>query len=197
MTLTRRVTLLAALGAPLLAAGGAVAQATPSARPTIAVETFEGSELTAGSVAASSLVAILTDLILEAGHFIVIEAPGTGARFLLRGAIIRFDAAAGGAGLQVGGLSAFGRRAGAGARTKTTTVGLSMRLIEAASGQVVAAARAEGSASGQDADAGLMSNSNGSTVGATAFRGTPAAKAFEIAMRKTLEEITRKAGALG
>lgn len=201
MSLTRRVTLLAALGAPLLAAGGAVAQAgvpaSPSARPTLAVETFEGSELTAGSVAASSLVAILTDIILEAGHFTVIEAPGTGARFLLRGAIIRFDAAAGGAGLQVGGLSAFGRRAGAGARTKTTTVGLSMRLIEAASGQVVAAAKAEGSASGQEADAGLMNNNTGATTGATAFRGTPAAKAFEMAMRKTLEEITRKAGALG
>jgi hypothetical protein len=193
MTLTRRLSFLAVLAAPLISASRAFAQSNAPSRPTLAIDTFDGAELTAGTVASSSLVAILADILIESGHFAVIEPPGTGARFLLRSAVTRYDPAAGGAGLQVGGLPAFGRRAGASARTKTTTVGLSMRLIEAASGQVVAAAKAEGSASGQDADAGLLNDTDGSTMGATSFRGTSVAKAFEIAMRKAVDEITREA----
>jgi len=149
--------------------------------------------LTAGTVAAASLVSILTDILTEDGRFAVIEPPGTGAKFILRSAVTRYDPAAGGAGVSIGGFSALGRRAGAGAKAKTTTVGLSMRLVEAASGEVVAAARAEGSASGQEADAGLIDRRDGSTMGANAFRGTSVAKAFEIAMRKALDEIKREA----
>lgn len=196
MTLTRRLAILSALGAPLFVGGRALAQPQPGAqRPTIAIENFDGAELTAGTVAQASLVSILVEILVEARHFAVIEAPGTGARFILRSAVTRYDPAAGGAGLSVGGLPRFGQRAlGAGARVKTTTVGLSMRLIEAASGQVIAAAKAEGSATGQEADAGLLDQNNGSTMGATAFRGTSVAKAFEVAMRKAVEEITREAG---
>ena len=195
MTLTRRLSMLAILGAPLAFAGRAVAQDEAPARPTIAIDAFDGAELTAGTVAQASLVSILMEILVEAGHFAVIESPGTGARFLLRSAVIRYDPASGGAGVSVGGLPSFGsRRAGAGARMKTTTVGLAMRLIDTASGQVVAVAKAEGSASGQEADAGLLNQRDGSTMGANAFRGTSVAKAFEIAMRKAVEEITRKAG---
>jgi len=199
MFISRRIVLLAALGAPALAAGEAEARGASCQvpRPTVSIETFDGAELTAGTVAPASLVAILADIILEDGRFALIEAPGSGARFTLRSAVTRYDPAAGGAGVQIGGFSALGRRAGAGARTKTTTVGLSMRLIESASGQVVASAKAEGSASGQETDAGLLNDRDGSTMGASAFRGTSIAKAFEIAMRKAVDEITREAGVAG
>jgi hypothetical protein len=89
--------------------------------------------------------------------------------------------------------------AGAGAKTRTTTVGISLRMIDSTSGQVIATAKATakatGSASGQEADAGLISNRDGSTMGANAFRGASMAKAFEDAMRKASDELARKSAA--
>lgn len=174
----------------------ATASLPASAPKSITIDVFDGLELTQGAITAAGLTAILTDILIEDPRFSVIEGGAGGARFLMRGVVIRYDPGAGGMGVQVGGFSGFGRMLGAGARTHTTTVGIVLRLIDASSGQVVATARASGSATGQDADAGVMNSNNGSTVGATAFRGTPVAKAFEDAMRKAATDIAVKAAAL-
>lgn len=184
-----------ALPVPTEPAG--VPAVTPTGAPkTVTIDAFDGIELTLGSITAQGLTALLTDVLIEDARFAVIEGSPGGARFFIRAVVTRYDPAAGGAGVNVGGFGALGRMAGASAKTRTTTVGISLRMIDASTGQVVATAKATGSASGQEADAGLVSNRDGSTMGANAFRGTSMAKAFEDAMRKAADELARKTAAL-
>jgi curli biogenesis system outer membrane secretion channel CsgG len=178
--------------APAMPSAPAPTVAVKAAPSTVQIETIDGLDLTQGSITAGGLAAIMTDVMLTDGRFAVIEGSSGSARYVLRGAVIRYDPAAGGAGVSVGGLSMLGRAAGAGAKTKTTTVGIALRLVDPTTGQVVAAAKANGSASGQEADAGLLNNRDGSTMGASAFRGTATAKAFEDALRKAVDELARK-----
>src|SRR5690606_31002428 len=84
---------------------------------------------------------------------------------------------------------------GAGARSRTSTVTVSLRLIDTTTGQVVATVSATGSASSQDADAGLM-NKKGQTLGLSAFRGTPLGKACEDAIRKAVDKIVLDSGSV-
>lgn len=205
-----------------LAMAPAMAQTAPTGlRKTVAVDTFGGSELTAGAVSADGLTAMLTDILINDGRFVVVERQAlssvqseqqlgagggagaetaaqsgglTGASLLIKGAITKYNPNAGGGGLSVGGLPSGVFGVGAGVRTKKTTVAISLRLIDTTTGQVIATVNADGAATGQQADAGLVNNSNGSTVGANAFRETAIGKAVQDAILKAVNQIVLNAG---
>jgi len=173
-------------------------RALPTSRPLVTVESFDGAELTGAVVSPEGLSAMLIDVLIASGRFSVVEKGGagaSGARYQIKGSIVRYDPIAGSAGVQVGGLPNLGlggRTLGAGAKHRVAKVAISLRLIDAASGQIVAVARAEGSASAQEADAGLLSARDGSTLGANALRATSIGKALEDAMRKATAELAGK-----
>jgi len=216
-------------GLALVVTAAPVAMAQPAASPvaaglkkTVAVDVFGGAELTAGLVAADGLTAILTDVLIRDGRFVVVErqalgsiqseqqlgqggsatvetaAQGNrliGASYLVKGAITKYNPAAGGGGLSIGGLpSAGGFGLGAGARTRKATVSISLRVIDTTTGQIIATVNAEGAATSQETDAGLVNGRNGSTLGASAFRGTSLGKAVEDAIRKAVDQIALDLG---
>lgn len=203
-----------------LAAGPAFAQ-PGSLKKTVAVDVFGGSELTAGTVSADGLTAMLTDILINDGRFVVVErqalasiqteqqlgssggarvetaaASGglTGANLVIKGAITKYNPNAGGGGLSIGGAPAGMFSAGAGLRTRKTTVSISLRLIDTTTGQVIATVNADGSASGQQADAGLINKTDGSTLGANTFRETAIGKAVQDAILKAVNQIVLNAG---
>lgn len=224
--MNRRQTVLRAVALGLALTSGvlspAMAQTAPSGlKKTIAVDPFGGSELTAGTVSADGLAAMLTDILINDGRFVVVERQAlssvqteqqlgsggsarsetaaqsgalTGASLLIKGAITKYNPNAGGGGLSVGGMPSGVFGAGAGVRTKKTTVSISLRLIDTTTGQVIATVNADGSASGQQADAGLVNNNNGSTIGANAFRETAVGKAVQDAILKAVNQIVLNAG---
>ena len=165
--------------------------ADAASRRTVAVDGFSGSELTGGAATADSLSAILTDLLIQDGRFAVVENLQGGAQStmrptaLVRGAVVKFNAAASGGGLSVGGLP-FGT--GAGAKTHKVTVVVSLRFIDTATGEVVAIASAEGAANAQDADANLQRR-NGSSLGGSASHSGSVGQAIEDAVRKALSKV--------
>ena len=167
-----------------------------AARHTIIVEAFEGAELTGGAVSADGLSSLMIEVLVESGQFSVVEkgSSAANARFLLKGSITRYNPAASGAGVQLGGFSGLGRALGAGARTRTTTVGISLRLIEASTGQIIAIGRADGSANAQDADAGVFNSRTGSTTGFSAMRSSSMGQALEDAMKKAVVDLSGKLG---
>ncbi len=226
IVMTRRRSALRVLALALALTCGviqpALAQTSPTdLKKTIAVDTFGGSELTAGTVSADGLSAMLTDILINDGRFVVVERQAlgsiqveqqlgaggsarsetaaqsgalTGASLLIKGAITKYNPNAGGGGLSVGGMPSGVFGAGAGVRTRKTTVSISLRLIDTTTGQVLGTVNADGSASGQQADAGLVNNNNGSTIGANAFRETAVGKAVQDAILKAVNQIVLNAG---
>jgi curli biogenesis system outer membrane secretion channel CsgG len=210
----------ASLVLALLAAltfGPALAQ--PSGlRKTVAVESFGGSEVFGGQVASDGPPALLTEILMEDRRFVVVEraalsglqseqqlgqggsttsetAPSSGrmigASYLIRGAVTAYNPSAGGGGLRLGGMpGGSGLGLGAGLQSRKSTVKISLRLIDAATGQVVATSNAEGTASSRDMDAGVVDLNNGATLGLNTLKSTSMGKALEDAIRKALAGLT-------
>ena len=178
---------------------------------TVAVDSFGAAELTSGGAAADSLVALLSDELTGDGRFIVVERSGLGsiqteqqlgtqgaanaetsakanqligASLLVRGAVTKFNPNAGGGGLNLGGASAAGGllSLGGGVKTNKATMEISLRLIDTTTGQVLATAIGQGSASSTGLNGGLVNNRTGMTVGADTFRATAIGKAAQDAI---------------
>lgn len=197
----------------VLTFGPAWAQPT-GLRKTVAVESFGGSEVFGGQVASDGPPALLTEILMTDARFVVVEraalsglqseqqlgqggsttretAPASGrmigASYLIRGAVTAFNPSAGGGGLRLGGMpggSALGL--GAGLQSRKSTVKVSLRLIDAATGQVVATSSAEGIGTSRDMDAGVVDLNNGATLGLNTLKSTSMGKALEDAIRKAL-----------
>jgi len=194
------------------------AQAGLALKHTVAVDAFGGGELTQGAASAESLSALLTDALMGDGRFIVVERAGLGsiqteqqlgqqgaaasataartnqligASLLVRGTVTKFNAAAGGGGMTFGGPSLGPLGLGGGATTSKATMTISLRLIDTTTGQVLATATGDGSATSRTANAGLMNNRTGATVGTSAFRATPVGKAAQDAIIIALGKLAR------
>ncbi len=200
----------AAAAIVLAGAAPALAQAPSGLKHTVAVDQFGAAELTQGAAAGDSLTAMLTDELIADGHFIVVERQGLGAiqteqqlgqgaatggapaktnqligaSLLVRGAVTKFNANAGGSSMSLGGFSGAGGLLGAGGGVKSNkaTMEISLRLIDTTTGQVLATALGQGSASSHDVNAGLTNNRTGGTLGADTFRATPIGKAAQDAI---------------
>lgn len=208
--------LLAALAvSPALAAPAAAATAAPTGlKKTVAVDGFGGAEVFGGLVAADGPPALLTEILMSDARFVVVERAALsglqseqqlgqsgattsetaaptgrmiGASYLIRGAVTAYNPTAGGGGLRLSGVpggSALGL--GAGVQARKSTVKVSLRMIDAATGQVVATSSAEGIGSSRDVDAGVVDLNNGATLGLNALKSTSMGKALEDAIRKAL-----------
>lgn len=205
-----RQTVVAAFLAACFLVSGAAAEEPACFGPkrTIAVGEFGAADVTNGAVAAEGMTALLTDALAHDCRFVVVEreafsaleteqnlAPDKpkrllGAGLLVRGAVTRFETAASGGGMQVGGFPG-GRALGASAGVKgqRAIVAISLRVIDTATGQVIATSSAEGSATATEAEAGAIDLRTGASFRTNAFRATPLGKAAEDAVREAVEQI--------
>jgi len=162
-------------------------------KKTIAVDIFRATEAVGGSVTADGMTAMLTQALVEDGRFLVIEDGGGGpmaASAIVRGAVTKYEAAAGGSGLNIAGGPLGGLLgARAGTRSQTAVIEIALRLIDAATGQVVSTSSAEGRASSRTSEAGLVENFGGARLGGEIFRATPIGQAGQDAIVRAVEQI--------
>ncbi|MET0274436.1 MAG: CsgG/HfaB family protein [Phenylobacterium sp.] len=184
----------------LLAATAAQAQPAPAydgLKKTLSVDTFVVTDAVGSTGTAEGMTAMLTDALSRDGRFIVVERTGgsdatsqIAASAVVRAAVTKFEANAGGNNLSVGGLpmgSLFAARAGM--KSQKAVIEISLRLVDAATGQVVSTSRAQGVAVSSAVDATVVeSRSGASTTGGT-FKNTPIGKAGEDAIAKAVEQI--------
>jgi curli biogenesis system outer membrane secretion channel CsgG len=187
-------------------------------KKTVSVDQFQAAEAVGGSVTAEGLTAMLIDALAKDGRFVVLEratglasvqseqALGTatstnaetsaktgqmiGASAIVRGAVIKYEPAAGGGSLGIGGLplgSLFGAQAGV--KSQHAVLEISLRLIDTTTGQVISTSSAKGSASSTSAGATLVDRHNGAAIDASAFQTTPIGQAAQDAIVKAVEQI--------
>ncbi|MDQ7811239.1 CsgG/HfaB family protein [Brevundimonas sp.] len=196
LTLNRRLVLS---GATLAVAGlAAPAMARPQTRAafdglrkTIAVDLFQATEAVGGSVTAEGMTAMLTQALVEDGRFLVIEGGGgMEASAVVRGAVTKYEAAAGGGGLSISGGPLGGLLGGrASTRSQTAVMEIALRLVDAASGQVVSTSSAQGRATSRTSEAGLVESWGGGRLGGEIFRTTPIGQAGQDAIMKAVDQI--------
>ena len=185
-------------------------------KKTVAVDTFLATEAVGGSVTAEGMTALLTAALVKDGRFVVVERTGLasvaaeqalgqgaaiaetaaqprqliGAAIIVRGAVTKFEPAAGGGGLTVGGFpmgSLFGARAGL--KSQSSVMEITLRLIDTTTGQVISTSTAQGSASTTGVDVAAVNPSTGLALGAGAFQASPIGQAGEQAIVKAVEQI--------
>lgn len=103
LILTGATLAVAGLAAPAMARPQTRA-AFDGLRKTIAVDLFQATEAVGGSVTAEGMTAMLTQALVEDGRFLVVEGGGVmEASAIVRGAVTKYEAAAGGGGLSISG----------------------------------------------------------------------------------------------
>ena len=210
-----------AMAAGIGQAQPAAPPATPydGLKKTLSVDQFQATESTGGGVTADGMTTLLTNALVKDGRFIVVERPGLagiqleqalgqagaataqtaarpgqliGASAIVRGVVTKYQAAASGGGVNIGGLplgmmSFLG--AGAGLKSQTAMMEISLRLIDTTTGQVISTSTAQGTASSTAADVTLVNPNTGLSVGGEAFQTTPIGQAGEQAIVKAVELI--------
>lgn len=197
----------------LLAIGSAIALCAMSyagvaqaqLRKTVAVVGFDGTMSFEGGDAAQGLTAMLSDALIKDGRFVVVERAAiadvaaehqinasttqlTPATALLRGTVTKFNPKASGVGLSGGMLGGSSLGGALGVNSDTAEVELNLRLIDAASGQVLASVSAKGSASNKGVSANIYTKS-GMTIGSEAFMSTPLGQAAQDAIKDAIGKI--------
>jgi curli biogenesis system outer membrane secretion channel CsgG len=196
-----------------LADGPAPALAGP--KKTVFVSAFESADMLYGQATGEGLSQMLLEAIMNDGRFLAVErlayadveaeqqlgklgattaetAPQTGqllgASVIIRGTVTKFNPKAKGGGLSLGAGGLFGGNSGLGMSGNTAVVEISLRLIDATTGQVISTAKAEGSASAKEFNATLYSRGD-FEIGGTQFKATPLGQAAEQAIQAALARI--------
>lgn len=196
----RNLRSLALAAGLLIAAASAQAQPAPAydgLRKTISVDTFVVTDSVGSAGTAEGMTALLTDALSRDGRFVVVERTGPAdaagqiaASAVIRAAVTKFEANAGGSNLSVGGLpmgSLFAARAGV--KSQKSVIEISLRLVDSATGQVVSTSRAQGVAAASGLDATLVDSRTGASASGGTFKNTPIGKAGEDAIAKAVEQI--------
>jgi hypothetical protein len=113
-----------------------------------------------------------------------------GANIIVRGTVTKFNPQAGGGQINVGGANLFGGGVGdtLGLSHQEAEVGITLRLIDSTTGQVISSVQAEGTASSNGVQADVYTHS-GMEIGGQAFNSTPLGKASQDAIRKCVQQI--------
>jgi curli biogenesis system outer membrane secretion channel CsgG len=198
----------------LVTASSALHAQNNAPKKTIAVDQFLAAESTGGAVTGDGLTALLIDALIQDGRFVVVERTGLasvqaeqslgasgastaetapkggqliGANVIVRGTVTKYAADAGGGTIGISGLPLGDWFSpGANVKHKTSTIEISLRLIDATTAQVIATYNAKGSASATGAGAGIVSNNTGLGISADAFRATPIGQAAQDAIVKAV-----------
>ena len=166
-------------------------------KKTVSVDPFQVTDAVSVGTA-EGMAALLIDAISRDGRFVVVErveplaVPGSAgpiqASAVVRGAVTKFEAAAGGSDFGIGGLSSLlGARAGI--KNQKSMIEISLRLIDTTTGQVISTSRAQGTASSSGLDIKVEDSRTGASAGGGTFRNTPIGKAAEDAIAKAVEQI--------
>jgi len=161
-------------------------------KKTIAVDLFRATEAVGGSVTADGMTAMLIQALVEDGRFLVVEGDGgpMAASALVRGAVTKYEPAAGGGGLSVSGGPLGGLLGGrAGTRSQTAVIEIALRLVDTSTGQVISTSSAEGRASSRTSEAGLVESWGGARLGGEIFRATPIGQAGQDAIVRAVDQI--------
>lgn len=196
--------------------GAAVAAAAApyvGPRKTIAVDTVQAAESVGGTVTADGMTALLIDALSRDPRFVVVERPGLGlvqaeqqldgvqpgtgaagggligASVIVRATVTKYEPAASGGGVSIGGPMSSLLAGRAAAKTQRSLMEITLRLIDTTTGQVVSTYRAQGFASASSAEAGVVNPFSGATAGANVFRATPIGQAGQDAIDKALVQI--------
>lgn len=200
------------------APGGAPARAEgpgyQGPKKTVFVSSFESANMLFGAATGEGLSQMLLEAIMADGRFVAVErlgyadieaeqalgkagmstaetAPRTGqmlgASVIIRGTVTKFSPKTKGGGISLG-SGMFGGSSGVGMSGSTAIVEISLRLIDATTGQVISTAKAEGSASSKEFNATLYSRGD-FQIGSTQFRETPLGQAAEQAIQAALAKI--------
>lgn len=160
-------------------------------KKTIAVDIFRATEAVGGSVTADGMTAMLTQALVEDGRFLVVEGGGAmEASAIVRGAVTKYEAAAGGGGMSISGGPLGGLLGGrASTRNQTAVIEIALRLVDTTTGQVISTSSAEGRASSRTSEAGLVENFGGARLGGEIFRATPIGQAGQDAIVRAVDQI--------
>jgi len=218
MRFSRRSALVAGASLGLVGKVAAAAPAPPvpynGLKKTIAVDPFMAAEAVGGSVTSDGMTAMLTDALVQDGRFVVVERPGLasvqteqqlagvvsgtgasaggliGASAIVRGAVTKYEAAAGGSSLGISGMPGGSLLAGrAGVKSQKSVLEISLRLIDTTTGQVISTSKAQGTARSTAADASVVNPWTGASAGAGTFHNSPIGQAGEDAIVKAVELI--------
>lgn len=221
--MTSRTIAAATLAVSLAMASGVASQPTvpyDGLKKTVSVDQFLATEAVGGSVTAEGMTALLTAALVRDGRFVVVERTGLvnilaeqalgqgaavttetaaktgqliGAGIVVRSAVTKYEPAASGGGVAIGGLplgsflSPFATRAGL--TRQTAVMEISLRLIDTTTGQVISTSSAQGSASSTSANVTIVDSGSGASLGSDTFRATPIGQAGEQAIVKAVEQI--------
>ncbi|MDO8381172.1 CsgG/HfaB family protein [Phenylobacterium sp.] len=181
-------------------AGPALAQTSnpyDGLKKTVSVDKFQAAEAVGGTVTAEGMTAMLTDALSRDGRFVVVEPVGgadtvapLAASAVVRAAVTKYEPAAGGSSLGIGGLpmgSLFAARAGV--RSQKSVMEISLRLVDSATGQVISTSKAQGFAKSSGVDATLVDSRTGASATGGRFKASPIGQAGEDAIAKAVELI--------
>lgn len=211
-----------AMAAVPAAAADPARPATPydGLKKTVSVDQFLAAEAVGGTVTAAGMTAMLTAALVKDGRFVVVERPGMasvlaeqalgqggsttaetaaktsqliGAGTIVRGAVTKYEPAASGGGVSLGGLplgsflAPFASHAGI--KSQTAVMEITLRLIDTTTGQVISTSTAQGSANSTGAEATIVNPGSGASLGGSAFQTTPIGQAGEQAIVMAVEQI--------
>ena len=186
-------------------------------KKTVSVDFFQAAETLGGAVTAEGMAAMLTAALINDGRFVVVErialnsinveqvlgqngavaAAGAarvgqllGAGAIVRGIVTKFEPAASGGAVNLGGLP-LGKLLGgrAGVSSRTSLLEISLRLIDTTTGQVISTSSAQGTASASTAGVTVTHAGSGAALGGDSFKNTPIGQAGEQAIIKAVELI--------
>lgn len=185
-------------------------------KKTVSVDVVGAPEAMGGTTTNEALIAMFTDALSRDGRFIVVERTAlaniqgeqllaqqnattkdTGARVgeligagvLVRATVTKFEPAAGGGGLQLGGPSFGGFTPNLGVKGQYALVEISLRMIDTSTGQVIATAKAEGRASTTQTSVGVTDSRTGASLATDSFKTTPLGKAAKTAIAAAVQKI--------
>lgn len=184
-------------------------------KKTVFIATFESASSLEGQATGPGLSQMLVDAMMKDGRFLVIERRGIGevldeielgkdgsstaatapkkgqllgASVIIRGTVTKFNPRAKGGGLSVGGGLMGSGGQSVGMNKVKAKVEIALRLIDAATGQIISTAKAEGTASAREFSADLYTKGN-FQVGGSQFSETPLGQAADEAIKSALAQI--------
>jgi curli biogenesis system outer membrane secretion channel CsgG len=185
-------------------------------KQTVAVYQFQTSDAAEAAGSADALTAMLTDALVRDGRFVVVERedlaniateqqlgaqasttketapqPGQmiGASLILRGSVIRFDPSAKASGVSIGVPMGDALTDNSlGFKRGRAVVGIALRLIDAATGQVLAVVDSDGYAASRGFDVTAAAH-GGQSISLSTLKETPLGRAAEDAIEKALPRL--------
>jgi curli biogenesis system outer membrane secretion channel CsgG len=180
-----------------------------------AAESMSGGNQSLGTTN-EGLNAMLVDALVRTGRFVVVERVALGdiqleqdlgrsgattaetaatsgrmlgASAIVRATVTKFEANAGGSGVQIG--LPFSRLLGAtaGVSGQHAIVEFNLRLIDTSTGQIIATSKASGTADSTNANVSAVNTRSGANVGASTFKNTPLGEAAESAINEAVKQI--------